>query len=64
MCEPGWLPTRSKVAPATRVGIDSNPDALDRSLRTGAMPIIGYIESKTLWFDMRTVDTEEVPHHC
>lgn len=62
ICEPGGgsLPGVSLQSHRVRLQTEK-PDELSKKLRTGATPVIGYIEKGSFWLDMRTVEADELP---
>ncbi len=62
ICEPGGGSLPGVSLPSYRLRVETDkPDELSRKLRTGATPVIGYIEKGSFWLDMRTVETDELP---
>lgn len=55
----GAMPTAALASWAVTLR-GRSPDALDRALRAGPVPIIGRIEADRLWLDVRTIAPDEI----
>jgi L-seryl-tRNA(Ser) seleniumtransferase len=60
-CEPGGGSLPGVTLPSFRLGFPGRePEALAASLRSGEMPVVGYIEKGMFWLDLRCIEEADI----